>query len=42
MQQQKKELYAISYDALKNEDKCTVFSKKYDKIVELCTFRGLY
>ena len=35
----KEELQAISYEALKNDDECTVFSKKYDKIVGLCVRR---
>lgn len=35
----KEELNAISYDALKNDPECTVFSKKYDRIIDMCVRR---
>jgi len=35
----KEQLQAISFNALKNDPECTVFSKKYDKIITLCTER---
>ena len=37
----KEELQNISYNALKNDPECTVFSKKYDKIINLCTRREI-
>lgn len=35
----KEELQAISYAALRNDPECTVFSKKYDRIISMCTQR---
>lgn len=37
----KEHLQHICLDALKYDDECTVFSKKYDKIVELCAVREI-
>lgn len=37
----KAELSNISYTALRDDEECTVFSKKYDKIINLCTKREL-
>jgi len=38
--QSKQELDEISFNALKNDDECTVFSKKYDKIIDMCVRRS--
>lgn len=35
----KEELTTISYDALKNDPECTIFSKKYERIIEMCIQR---
>ena len=37
----KAELDAISYDALKNDPECTVFSKKYNAIIKMCVKREM-
>lgn len=37
----KEELSRISYDALINDHKCTVFSKKYNAIIEMCVKRKM-
>lgn len=37
----KAELSNISYTALRDDEECTVFSKKYDKIINLCVKREL-
>ena len=37
----KAELSAISFAALRDDDECTVFSKKYDRIIDLCVKREM-
>ena len=37
----KKELQDITYKALTTDDECKVFSKKYDKIIQLCIKREI-
>lgn len=37
----KEELDQISYDALKNDPECTVFSKKYNAIIKMCVKREM-
>lgn len=37
----KAELSNISYKALRDDEECTVFSKKYDRIIALCTKREI-
>ena len=37
----KEELQSISYNALKNDEECKVFSKKYDKIINMCIKREM-
>lgn len=33
------ELQVISFNALRDDPECTVFSRKYDKIVSMCVKR---
>ncbi|MBR1683648.1 MAG: hypothetical protein IJ708_00815 [Clostridia bacterium] len=35
------DLQAISYNALRDDPECDVFSKKYDKIVAICVKREM-
>ena len=37
----KAELSNISYTALRDDEECTVFSKKYDKLITLCVKREI-
>lgn len=37
----KDELQQISYKALRDDKECTVFSKKYNKIVNMCIKREM-
>ena len=37
----KAELSNISYMALRDDEECTVFSKKYDRIIALCVMREI-
>lgn len=37
----KAELSNISYTALRDDEECTVFSKKYDKLIMLCVKREI-
>lgn len=37
----KEELEDISYDALRDDPECTVFSKKYQAIIKMCVKREI-
>ncbi len=37
----KEELDKISYDALRDDPECTVFSKKYSAIIKMCVRREI-
>ena len=37
----KEELKKISYDAIKDDPECTVFSKKYNAIIKMCVKREM-